>query len=259
MSSPPYVLEIGTDGIAVLSIDRPKQLNSINYETASALAKVLAEIAAMPDLRALVIRGNGAAFCAGGDVASMNVHIDGLPAFADSLITCFNQAVVTIRRMNIPVIASVHGSAAGVGFSLAMACDLVVATRSAKFVVAYLKLAASPDCGLTYFLTRRMGNSRALDLMLLRDLIKAEDAHAAGLVNYLADDDKLEEATMEVAHKLAKLPKFAVGEYKSLVSAVDFDELEKQLERERISWVRCAGTEEIRGRIKAFVERAAKG
>jgi len=256
MGITPYVLEIGDDGVAVLSIDRPKQLNSINYETAEALANVLGEIEAMPNLRALVIRGNGAAFCAGGDVAAMSKNIDDLPNFADRLIRCFNRAVTSIRRMNIPVIASVRGSAAGVGFSLAMACDLVVATRSTRFVVAYLKLAASPDCGLTYFLTQRIGSGRALDLFLLRDVLQATEANSLGLVNYLVDeDDKLEEVTTEIARRIAKLPKAAVGEYKGLVSAVGFDELEKQLERERAAWVRCAATDEIRARIKMFVEK----
>jgi 2-(1,2-epoxy-1,2-dihydrophenyl)acetyl-CoA isomerase len=153
------------------------------------------------------------------------------------------------------VIASVHNSAAGGGFSLALACDFVVATQSARFVIAYPKLATSTDGGLSFFLTRRLGTARALDILLLRDQIDASEAHALGLVNRLAADDALAEETQAVARRLAQLPPQSVREIKGLVAALGDAALREQLAAERVAFMRNAALPEMAQCLLAFLDK----
>ena len=250
---PVVTLDIGVDGIAIASLNRPQQRNPINHQTAAALQAAIAQAADADHVRVLILRGNGPSFCGGGDIAAMAAHLADLPQFLGELIDHFHAVILALRRLPLPVIASVQGVAAGGGFSLAMACDLVVATRSARFVVAYPKLATSSDGGLSQCLTRRLGAGRALELLLLDDVVGAEEAHRLGLVTRLAPDAHLEETSMTLARQLAAVPGRSLREFKTLVAGVDLGELERQLAQEKAAFMRCAGTAELQERIRAFI------
>ena len=150
MSEQSVLLDIDNDGIATLTMNRPQQFNAISVESAQVLLAHLTEIENNPDVRAVILRGNGPAFSGGGDLGNMREHIDHLGRFLGEIIDAFHTAVLAMRRLAVPTIAQVHGSAAGAGFSLAIACDLVVSANNTRYVVAYPKLATSTDGGLTF-------------------------------------------------------------------------------------------------------------
>ncbi len=251
----PILLDIDDAGIATLTLNRPQQFNAIDVASMECLKTVLMDIEGNAAIRAVILRGSGVAFCGGGDIRSMRAHLDDLPRFMGEIVDAFHSAVIALRRLSVPVIASVHGSAAGAGFSLALVCDLVVATQGSRFVVAYPKLAASTDGGLTFFLTRRLGSSRALDILLLRNEITAVEAHTLGLVNRLAENDNLEAETLAVAQQLVKLPAQSVREIKRLVTELGDAALPEQLAAERSAFRRCAQEPEFAERIVAFLDK----
>ena len=258
MSEQSVILDVDGDGIATLTMNRPQQFNAISVESMQRMLGYLSEIENNPAVRAVILRGNGPAFSGGGDLATMREHIDDLPRFLGEIIDAFHTSLQAMRRLAVPTIAQVHGSAAGAGFSLAVACDLVVAANNTRFVVAYPKLATSTDGGLTYYLTQRLGTARALDILLLRDQLSAQEAFEFGLVTRLAEPDQLESETRAVAARLAKLPAQSVRELKRLVLDCADNALANQLNAERAAFVRNAGTKEFADRIVAFLEKKPK-
>lgn len=256
MSDPaPVLLDIDAQGIATVTLNRPQQFNTIDIASMQCLATLLQDLEHDAAVRAVILRGAGKTFSGGGDIRSMHAQIDNLPRFIGEIIDSFHAAIVALRRLPVPIIASVHNSAAGGGFSLALACDFVVATESARFVIAYPKLATSTDGGLSFFLTRRLGTARALDLLLLRDEIGAAEAHALGLVNRIAADDRLADETQAAALRLAGLPTQSVREIKRLVSGLGDAALHEQLAAERAAFVRNAALPEMAQRLMAFLDK----
>lgn len=251
----PVLLDVDAQGIATLTLNRPQQFNTIDVASMQCLASLLQDLEHDAAVRAVVLRGAGKTFSGGGDIRSMHAQIDNLPRFIGEIIDAFHAAIVALRRLPMPIIASVHNSAAGGGFSLALACDFVVATESSRFVIAYPKLATSTDGGLSFFLTRRLGTARALDLLLLRDEIGAADAYALGLVNRLAADDRLADETQAAAQRIAGLPKQSVREIKRLVSGLGDAALHEQLAAERAAFVRNAALPEMAQRLLAFLDK----
>lgn len=251
----PVLLDIDAAGIATLTLNRPQQFNTIDIASMQCLANLLHDIEANAAVRAVILRGAGKTFSGGGDIRSMRARIDDLPRFIGEIVDHFHAAIIALRRLPVPVIASVHNSAAGGGFSLALACDLVVATESSRFVIAYPKLATSTDGGLSFFLTSRLGTARALDLLLLRDEIGAGEARDLGLVNRVAADDALEQETLAVARRVAELPAQSVREIKRLVAGLGDAALHEQLAAERAAFVRSAGKPELAERLIAFLDK----
>jgi len=251
----PILLDIDSAGIATLTLNRPQQFNTIDIASMHHLTTLLADIDSNPAVRAVILRGEGKTFSGGGDIRSMHEHLDELPRFIGEIVDQFHAAIIALRRLSVPVIASVHGSAAGGGFSLALACDLVVATQSARFVIAYPKLATSTDGGLSFFLTRRLGTARALDILLLRNEIGAAEAHTLGLINRLTEDDQLAEQTLAVAQQLVALPAQSVREIKRLVSGLGDAALHEQLAAERAAFMRCSKEPELAARLSAFLTK----
>lgn len=251
----PVLLDIDAEGIATLTLNRPQQFNTIDVASMQCLASLLQDLEHDKAVRAAILRGAGKTFSGGGDIRSMSARIDDLPRFIGEIIDSFHAAIVALRRLPVPVIASVHNSAAGGGFSLALACDLVVATEASRFVIAYPKLATSTDGGLSFFLTRRLGTARALDILLLRDAIDAPEAHALGLVNRLVAEDALAEETLSVAQRLASLPPQSVREIKRLVSGLGDAALHEQLAAERAAFMRNSALPEMAQRLLAFLDK----
>lgn len=255
MSEQSLFLDIDNEGIATLTMNRPQQFNAISVELMQRMLGYLTEIEFNPDVRAVILRGNGPAFSGGGDLATMREHIDHLPRFLGEIIDAFHTSLLAMRRLKVPTIAQVHGSAAGAGVSLAMACDFVVAAENTRFVVAYPKLATSTDGGLTYYLTQRVGTARALDILLLRDQLSAREALDLGLISRVAAPEQLEAEARAVALRIAQLPAQSVNELKGLVLGFADSALANQLAAERAAFVRNAGTKEFANRIVAFLEK----
>ncbi len=255
-SAPP--LGLSFEGrVAVITLDRPASFNAIDLPMAQAMAAAVNVIGADASLRAVLLRGAGRSFCGGGDVKAMQAHADDLPAFIGPVIDAFHEAVLGLARLPLPVVAAVQGAAAGGGFSLAMAADIVVAARSARFVVAYPQLGTSTDGGLSWQLQRRLGPARALALLTLDGTLGAEAALAEQLVHQLADDDALQTDALRLALTLAGLPVQAVRELKRLVYASSVDELERQLASEKAAFLRCAAEPDFAARVASFGRRCA--
>lgn len=255
MSEQSLLLDIDNEGIATLTMNRPQQFNAISVELMQRMLEHLTEIENNPKVRAVILRGNGPAFSGGGDLATMREHLDQLPRFLGEIIDAFHTSLLAMRRLKVPTIAQVHGSAAGAGVSLAMACDFVVAAENTRFVVAYPKLATSTDGGLTYYLAQRVGTARALDILLLRDQLGAKEALDLGLISRVAAPEQLEAEARAVALRIAQLPAQSVSELKQLVLGYADNALANQLAAERAAFVRNAGTQEFANRIVAFLEK----
>jgi 2-(1,2-epoxy-1,2-dihydrophenyl)acetyl-CoA isomerase len=244
------------EDLAVITLGNEAQANAIDPEFCADLLNALADIEAHGRYRAVVLRSTGRIFSAGGNLVQILEGLQRSDGFLEALISLLNDLILKLRRLPIPVIASVQGAAAGAGFSLVMACDLVVASRAAQFVVGYGKLGTSTDGGLSFHLARRLGPARALEILLARDSLNAEEANSLGLVQAVVDPASLEEATFALARRVADVPPAAVGEMKALVGNASEYGLEQHLEDEKQAFLRCAATEAFSQRVAGFVGRS---
>lgn len=245
-------------GIAVLTQCRADGPNVISTEFCERLLHGCESLAGDDTLRAVVLRAEGPAFCVGADVGALRAHLDDLPRHVAALIDVAHAAVLAMRRLPVPVIASVATVAAGGGFGLALACDRVIAARSARFVVAYAQLGTTPDTGMTHSLAALLGPRRALELALSRAPLSADDAARLGLVSEVVDDGALDDAALAAARQCASLPRAAVVGAKALFTADDIGAMERQMQREKASFLHCAATAEFRARVVAFLERTPR-
>lgn len=244
--------------VATITLDRPASFNAIDLTLVLALRSALQQVAAQPGLRVLLLQGAGRSFCGGGDILAMQAHKHDLPGFVGQVIDGFHDCMLLLARLPLPVLAAVQGAAAGGGFSLALAADLAMAARSARFVVAYPQLGTSTDGGLSFRLQQRLGPSRALQVLTLQGPIAAEQALAMGLVNAVVDDAELSAEVQRWADQLAALPPQAVQELKRLTTAPSIDALQDQLSREKAAFLRCAATPDFAARVQAFAERSQR-
>ena len=255
MISEPSVCSEQHGAVVTLTLNRPDRLNALDSEMAGALRDAIEAIKNNASARVVVLRGEGRSFCAGGDVAAMHAHRDDLTAFIERTINPFHACVLGLQRLPMPVLACVHGALAGGGFSLAMACDFVLAARSARFVVAYPKLGAPADGGLSFFLVQRLGSARGLEALTTRGQFSAEQALQLGLVNRMADDDCLQQISEQWVADMLALPEQSLRELKGLVAAQFAPGLEAHLQREKAAFLRCAATSDFAARVAAFAQK----
>ncbi len=255
MSENSILLDI-TDGVAKLTLNRPDKLNSFNVEMHHQLRAALEKISNDKSVRALLITGAGRGFCAGQDLSDRNVAADAPPPdLGHTLDTNYNPLVRTLRALPFPVIAAVNGVAAGAGANFALACDMVLAARSASFVQAFCKIGLIPDCGGTYFLPRLVGNARAMGLAMLGDKLSAEQAEQWGLIWKCIDDDKLQDEAMKLAKHFATQPTKGLALTKRALYASGANSLDQQLDTER-DLQRIAGqSDDFREGVSAFVQK----
>ena len=207
-------------GIATLTFDRPDKLNALTFEAYADLRDLLAELPHRGDTRVLVLRGEGRSFCSGGDVneiigATLEMRPDELLAFTRMT----GDVVKAMRECPVPIVAAVHGTAAGAGSVIALAADFRVVARSARFAFLFTKVGlAGADMGAAYLLPRLVGLGRATQLLMLGDTILAEQAERYGLVSELVDDGALEESAHELARRLAVGPWQAYAQTKALLT-----------------------------------------
>ena len=242
------------NGVATIVLNRPHVMNAMDGEMMQQLRPIAEAVEKEASVRVVVLRGEGAAFMAGGDVAVFHQHLSELPELIVNWGREMHAAFLALRRMGKPVLASVHGAVAGAGFSLMCAADLAIAAADTRFTLAYTNIGASPDGGSTYFLPRLVGYKRAMEMILLPDRFDAETARLHGLVNWVVPTDLLAAETERIAQRLASGPTRAYAEAKRLVNQ-SLDVLGAQMEKELQAFSRCARGPDLKEGVTAFVEK----
>jgi 2-(1,2-epoxy-1,2-dihydrophenyl)acetyl-CoA isomerase len=239
MSNDSVLFEL-RDNVAHATLNRPQASNALDLEMAKQLMAVALRCEADPGVRAVLIKGAGKSFCAGGDVKVFVAQKE-LPQYLREITSYLHLAVSRFAGLDVPVIAAVQGSAAGGGFSLAISCDLVIAAESAKFLMACSKIGMAPDCGSTYFLPRLVGLKRAMDLTLTNRVLSAREACEWGIVTEVVPEENLDARAEELARSLAQGPTGAFGSAKRLLHRGWNQTLETQMELESRASAKPAG------------------
>ncbi len=241
------------EGVATLTFNRPDKFNSFNQELAFATQKALDDCENDDEVRAIVICGEGKAFCAGQDLAEAT-DPEG-PPLQSIVGKHYNPIIERIHKIEKPVIAAVNGVAAGAGANIALACDIVVATESAKFIQAFSAIGLIPDSGGTYFLPRLVGRQKALSLMLTGDKVDAKEAEAMNMIYKAVADDEFDEYITKFAGKLAKMPTKGFGLTKRAVNASMNNSLSEQLSLEEELQTEAGQTHDFKEGTAAFLEK----
>jgi 2-(1,2-epoxy-1,2-dihydrophenyl)acetyl-CoA isomerase len=243
------------DGVATLTLNRPDAFNALNLALGRDLFHAVLEVDDDDAVRAIVVTGAGKAFCAGGDVKDFADNLDRIGALIKELTTYLHGAVSRLCRADKPVIMAINGVAAGGGMSLALAGDLVVAAESARFTMAYSKIAATPDGSSSYFLPRLIGLRRAMELYFTNRVLTAREAQEWGLVTRVVPDGELATVAQTLGRELAQGPTKAFGGAKRLFHQSTWESLETQMELEAQAIAASGRTEDFRAGIGAFAAK----
>jgi len=243
------------DGVAHITLNRPEASNALNADLSKDLMHAAIRCDEDPLIRAVLIRGAGNLFCAGGDLKDFKVHSQDLPYHLKEITTYIHSAISRFIRMDPPVIAAVHGAAAGAGMSLACICDIVLAAENSRFIAAYTRAGLTPDCSLTYFLPRIVGLKAALELTLTNRVLSAKEAFDLGIVTRVVPDEELITQAKALASQLAVGPTKALGASKRLLHGGWMEGLETQMEHEARTIASMAHTSDSFEGINAFIEK----
>lgn len=242
------------DKIAYLTLNRPEVFNSFNREMALLLQSELDQCESNPEVRAIVIIGEGKAFCAGQDlkeVTSPELN----PGFKKILEEHYNPIVSRIRKIEKPIVAAVNGVAAGAGANIALSCDVVIASENASFIQAFSKIGLVPDSGGTFFLPRLIGFQKASALMMLGDKISATEAERIGMIYKVVPAENFSQEITNVASILSNMPTKALGMTKRLLNKSMDNSLEDQLQLEGKLQIESAQSEDYAEGVDAFVNK----
>ncbi len=255
-SSQPVVIERLEAGVMTLTLNRPGRLNALNTALVEALKAAVGRAEADPGCRAVLITGAGRGFCAGADLADRAFTPGGpRPDLGQSLEMGLNPLVRAIRRLAKPVVCAVNGPAAGAGANFALACDIVLAAKSAQFLLAFVRVGLIPDAGGTFVLPRLVGDARARALMMLADPIGAEEAAAWGMIYRAVDDQDLMGEARTIAERLSAGPTHTLGLIKRALAASAGASLDAQLDLERDLQREAGGRDEYVEGVRAFLEK----
>src|SRR5690554_909502 len=253
MSNNSILLKI-ENNIAYITLNRPEVFNSFNREMALSLQSILDDCDSNSEVRAIVLTGNGKAFCAGQDlkeVTSPELN----PGFKKILEEHYNPIISRIRKIEKPIIAAVNGVAAGAGANIALACDVVVASEQASFIQAFSKIGLVPDSAGTFFLPRLIGFQKASVLMMLGDKVSATEAEELGMVYKVISAENLSEEVNKIADTMANMPTKALGLTKRLLNQSMTNTLEEQLDLEGKLQIESAQSEDYAEGVDAFVNK----
>lgn len=246
------------NGTARLTLNRPEKLNSFNVAMHLEMADALNRLKSDKTVRVLVLTGAGRGFCAGQDISDGTVAPGAAPIdLGESIEKYYAPLVLTLHNLAFPIICAVNGVAAGAGANLAMACDIVIAAKSASFIEVFCKLGLVPDTGGTYFLPRLVGSARALGLAMLGEKLGAEQAANWGLIWKCVDDDKLVAETDTLARHFAAAPTKGLARTKQAIQASATNTLEAQLTLERDFMRELGYSHDYREGVLAFAEKRA--
>lgn len=241
-------------GIARITLNRPDRLNSFNDAMHAQLRQALDRVKTDTSVRVLLLTGAGRGFCAGQDLGDRAVAPGGARVdLGASIERNYMPLILTLRALPLPVVCAVNGVAAGAGANIALACDIVIATRSASFIQAFCKIGLIPDSGGTYWLPRLVGTARAMGLAMLGDKLSAEQAEAWGLIWKCVDDAQFESAVAQLVGQLAQAPTKGLAATKHAIHAAEGHHLEQQLVLEREVQRTLGNSEDYREGVAAFV------
>ncbi|MEW6275076.1 MAG: enoyl-CoA hydratase [Bacillota bacterium] len=238
--------------IGVVYLNQPETRNALSMEMQEELRIALEGLARDGAVKAIVISGRGTAFCAGGDLRTMG---DSKPFQGRQRMQSVHRLVLALRNLEKPVLAAVNGPAFGAGWSLAMACDFVIASEKARFSLAFVKVGLIPDCGCLYLLPRVIGLPKAKELMMTGRVVEAAEASALGLVNKVVPPEQLLPEALTLARELAQGPPLALGLLKSIVNRAFETDFLTLLEEEALAQDLCLQTEDHREGVRAFFEK----
>jgi 2-(1,2-epoxy-1,2-dihydrophenyl)acetyl-CoA isomerase len=246
------------DGYLELTLNRPELLNPLDQQSAAELCDALEGVGEREDVRAVLLRGEGRAFCAGGNVKQMEQSLDGNPAeFFDAPLAKIHEAARWLTELPRPVVCAVQGFASGAGFNLALCCDLILCSPETRFNQAFVRIGLVPDTGGFFNLPRRVGTTRAMEMFLLGDFVDAEQALAFGIVNRVVPADRLVGEARELARRLAAGPTTAYAEIKRLLLQSTGASLSETLDAERQAQLRVAESRDFKEGVRAFFEKRA--
>lgn len=252
-------ITLGMNGaICTITLNRPDSLNSLNDQMTTDLANAIKQLKRDDAVRCVVVTGAGRAFSSGQDLGDLKKKYSDpqhVPHLLDDLRRRYNPVVTGLRDLEKPVIAAVNGVAAGAGLSIALACDIRIASDKASFIEVFVNVGLVPDSGSTYTLPRLVGLGKALELCFTGDKVSADEALRIGMVNRVVPADKLMEATNELATKLASLPTRAIGLTKRLLNRSLTSDLNEQLEAEAFAQETAGLTVDHREGVVAFFEK----
>jgi 2-(1,2-epoxy-1,2-dihydrophenyl)acetyl-CoA isomerase len=251
----PDLIETIEDGVATLTLNRPENLNALSEEIRLGLLESIARLGADNAIGCIVLTGAGRGFCAGGDVKTMGNRSAKVFEERAGGIQQSNRIPMLMHTTPKPIIGMINGVAVGAGLSMAAACDLRVAARSARFGTGFIKLGLSGDWGGTWTLTRLIGTAKCREMFFTGDMIDADEAHRIGLVNKVADDADLYETTMTMARRIASMPHVALGYTKKNLAAAETGDFATSLDMEAFNQARCSQMEDHREAVRAFKEK----
>ena len=256
VSSKPVLLDQLEAGVLTLTLNRPERLNAFNGALVQALSAAVGRAATDPDCRALLITGAGRGFCAGADLVDRAIAPGGArPDLGQTLDKGLNPLIRAIRSLPKPVVCAVNGPAAGAGANLALACDIVLAAKSAQFLQAFARIGLIPDAGGTFVVPRLVGEARARALMMLAEPIGAEEAQASGMIYRAVDDDDLMGEARDIAKRLAAGATHALGLIKRALAASPGNSLAAQLDLERDLQREAGKGDEFVEGVRAFLDK----
>lgn len=238
--------------VMIITLNRPKSLNAFSPEMILTLTEALKDAQSNDEVRAIILSGSGRSFSAGGDVKTMG---EASATKVYDHIGKLNECILTFKETEKPIIAAVHGFAAGAGFNLALACDLIIAADDSKFALSFSQVGLISDGGGSYFLPRLIGPYLAKQFFFSADPIPAERLYQLGVINQLVPLEQLQESVLEMAIKLAHGPSKAYGMQKKLIEHSLTASLEEILEQERITQTLMVTTEDHQEGIQAFKEK----
>ncbi len=245
-----------TDGVAVLTLNRPDRMNSFNTQMHAEVRDAIKQVKKSEEVRCLLITGNGRGFCAGQDLSDRNVDPNAeMPNLGESIEKNYNPLIRNLQALEMPVICAVNGVAAGAGANIAFACDIVLAARSASFIQAFCKIGLVPDSGGTWTLPRLVGHARAMALSMLGDKISAEQAMAWGMIWKCIDDETLKDEALAMAKQLATQPTKGLALIKRAIQSSWDNSFDEQLDLERDLQTLAGRTEDYREGVGAFMEK----
>jgi len=243
-------------GVQTITLNRPERLNAFIPEMHKELRRALDQALDNREIRAVLLTGAGRGFCSGQDLAERNVAPGSAPIdLSVSLGSYYNPLVRRLRELPKPIVCAVNGVAAGAGANIALACDIVLAARSASFVQSFARLGLVPDSGGTYFLPRLVGTARAMGMTLLAEPVSAEQAERWGLIWKVFDDDRLSPEAMQIARQLAAGSTKGFGLLKRAMYASAGNSLDAQLDLERDLQRELGFSEDYRRAVAQFLEK----
>lgn len=247
------ILAEQNNNVLIITLNRPEKFNCFNREMALQFLDVLNKAEQDSNVRAIVLTGNGKAFCAGQDLAEA-IDPNG-PGIEKIVAEHYNPIILKIRNIAKPIIAAVNGVAAGAGANIALACDIVYAAKSASFIQAFSKIGLIPDSGGTFTLPRLIGFNMASALMITGDKLSAGDALSYGMVYKVMEDAELLNQTIASAQTIAAMPTQAIGLTKRLLNQSYSNTLEKQLQLEKDTQIQSANSYDYKEGVNAFLEK----